>query len=296
MSHFVPFEIKYCRVKLCLYNCILMNSKLLGMIVAIMASFIGTSHAALVGSLLIDGSTLPTDNTENQTYGPISSRGSSGGGNLNTRGNVVGDIHVLAGHTVGANGYNGASLSNFSFVSQYNDLNRYGGNNGGLITWDYDFSTELSGVTIGSGNGETSYKLSVDYTNRRTDTNATAAFYISVSGNGLTIDTTDIRTLTIGTGDEHVGHSTAGNSNFGQVINLETGSANGIVEADITPFIAAAQSGGGAVRLAYLESGYLGDIRIQNESGIISSINVPEPSSTLLAAFASLGLWTRRRK
>ena len=233
------------------------------------------AQATLVGSLHY-GSNADTNSFDRLSG--LATR--TGDGNLDTRGTVAGEIRFLAGTSLGTGSYAGAKFDSYSFVCHFKDLNRYGGSGsgGGLITWDYD----LTGVA-----NEGAFKLAIDFTNRSTAQDT--QFYISYNnGSTLSLDTTDIST--------NASHgATAVVSDTGkytQIANL-TGAA-GTMAIDLTAIITTAQANGGKVRLAYVDNNYLGDVRFQNESGIVTTI--PEPATLgLVAVFGGGVLFIRRR-
>ena len=247
-------------------------------VVLSIAMLAANSHATLIGSLHINAN---QDTNGVDRLSVFTTRTSNG--NEDTRGTVKGNIGLLAGAGVGSGAgpvYAGANLLSYSGVSQFNDLNRYAGSapGGGLITWDYD----LSGVA-----SEGAFKLMLDFTNRSTanDTH----FYISYNnGSSLTLDTTDVST-------NAVHGATAVVSDAGKYTQIATlTGAAGTMSIDLTSIITTAQVNGGLVRLAYVDNNYLGDVRFQNESGIVTTI--PEPATLgMVGVFGAAVLFIRRR-
>jgi hypothetical protein len=233
----------------------------------------GIAHATLVGSLHYG---VNDDTNGVDRLSGLATRTSDG--DADTRGTVQGEIKFLAGTSLGTGGYAGATFDSYSGVCHFRDLNRYAGSAGGLITFDYD----LTGVV-----NEGVFKLALDFTYRSTVNDT--QFYISYSnGSTLTLDTTDISTTPSHGATAIVGDT----SKYTQIATL-TG-ASGTMEIDLTSIITTAQANGGGVRLAYVDNNYLGDVRFQNESGIVTTI--PEPATLgLVGLFGVATLFIRRR-
>lgn len=244
-------------------------------IVAAVAMLAASSYATLIGSLHIN---VNQDTNGVDRLSGFTTRTSNG--NADTQGTVMGNVRFLAGAALGAGSYTGANLLTYSGVTQYNDLNRYAGSGpgGGLITWDYD----LSGVV-----SEGAFKLLLDFTNRVNVNDS--QFYISYNdGSSLTLDATDV--------SANAAHgATAVVSDAGKYTQIATlTGAAGTMEVDLTSIITTAQANGGSVRLAYVDNNFNGDVRFQNESGIVTTI--PEPATLgLVALFGGGVLFIRRR-
>jgi len=244
-------------------------------VLATVAMLASTTQATLIGSLHLEDGQDITAGVD--TFSGLNTRTSNG--NTDTRGTVQGKVNFLAGASIGTGGYAGAKFPIYSFVTQYNDMNRYGGSGpgGGLVTFDYD----LSGVV-----NEGVFKLVLDFTNRTTAHDS--QFYISYNnGSSLTLDTTDVSTNAAHGASAIVSDT----SLYTQIANLTA--ASGTMEVDLTSIITTAQSNGGLVRLAYVENNYLGDIRLQNESGIVTTI--PEPATLGLISMFGAGVLIVRR-
>ncbi|WOO43408.1 PEP-CTERM sorting domain-containing protein [Rubellicoccus peritrichatus] len=205
------------------------------------------------------------------------------GGNVDTRGAVAGDVGLLAGTVMGSGGYTGLNFANFSFTSNYTNMNRFGGAGGAFITWDFDFSTYLAGKTIGTGAGESSFAVDVNYAGRREGAGGNdGVFYISFNnGSGLTLDTTLVTDMTPGDGATAVMNA----SNYTSIGTIPGGTGSGSASYDITSFLA--DSTDGRVRVAYFDDSFSAAISVQNASGIVETINIPEPAT--VSGFFAVG-------
>lgn len=248
-----------------------------------------SASAELVGSFLINGSTLPADVDNEQFIDGFNTRTSDG--NVNTRGVVAGDIGILGGTVIGTSGYDGVSLSSFSVNAQYKDLTRFGGGDSGLVTFDYDLSGFLSGVTAGNAAGESQFSIYADYLNRRAETGLTGDFYLSYNDveSGLALDTDGVADIAPGDVDAQVAVTTE----YTIAGSLIDGTNNGTISFDITSHIAASDDG--LIRVAYIDNGFRGGITFQNNSGINRTVVVPEPGSMLLVGAGGL-MWAARRR
>ncbi len=230
-----------------------------------------------------------TSTGEAQSHSGIATR--TVGGVVETRGSIAGTVSVMAGHEAGTSSYNGTDIRTFSGVSQYNNFNRFGGVIGddgaaaGLIVWDYDLSGYLGGLTVGTGAGETQFSLDLDYTSRGPQT---GNWYVSYTGDGLTRDTTDITTQSVGgtaSGLANIALATD-TSLYKSILSLSDGS--GLASVDLTSELASIAAGDGLLRVAYLDSNFRGDILLQGVSGLVATVSaIPEPSS--LAGLSLLG-------
>ncbi len=241
--------------------------------------------AGLIASLQPENSI--TDAFDQQSIGAVPTRVLSG--DPQTLAAVGGTLSIMGGQEVGTGGgtvYPGFDLRSFAQNTLIADLNRFGSpTQGGLVVWDYDLSGYLAGVSVGSGAGQSSFTLDLDYSDRRSEAVA-AEWYISYNGGGLALDTTDITAFA-------VSGSASGASNaalvtdaakFNPLVSL-SGSTAGTESIDITADLATIAAGDGLVRIAYLEGGFLGDIRLRNASGIVETVNpVPEPSGLIVLA------------
>lgn len=244
-----------------------------------------SAQTTLAGSFLLEGGTgtdLPSFVEPARTAS----------GNLDTRGAVAGDVGGLAGNPIIV-GYNGIDYSNFSFITVFRDMNRFGGALGGLLTWDFDFSTFLSGKTIGTGAGESSFAVDLDYSDRRADA-LQGVFYISTNGSGLTLDETLMTSLNPGDGVTVVGDA----AEYAQIGTLPANVQAGTANFDITSFLA--NSSDGKVRIAYLDNSFRGSIGFQNMSGIVETVNIPEPATVsgffAVGALAFVVVYRSRRR
>jgi len=258
------------------------------------AMLAASAHAELVGSLQTP---LTAGATDQQTYTSVTR---TSGGNLDTQGVVEGTINIMNGQEVGVPdaAWLGLDVAPYSFVTQYNDLNRYGNDfAGGLISWDFDLGSYLTGKTVGNGVGETQFSLNVDFTNRRTSGGYNGLWYVSYNGGGLTLDTTDITTMAVGaqlSGTNNF-NLVSNTSLYDQVLSLAANAGSGVVSVDLTSQLSTIAAGDGLIRIAYLEREFKGDIRLQNESGLIAIV-VPEPSTlSLFGLLGCAGLFFRNR-
>ncbi|MGC6427786.1 MAG: PEP-CTERM sorting domain-containing protein [Akkermansiaceae bacterium] len=249
--------------------------------------------AILVGSFHAPTNVDPVDQQS------VSTVTRTTGGNADTNGAVAGTINIMAGQEVGNPAdYPGIDVRTFSAVTQYNDLKRFGGDgSGGLITWDYDFSTYFSGKTIGNSNGDSQISLELGYSNRRTSSGNNGIWYISYNGGGLTLDTTDVTTHTVSSSTSGAENGTlvADANLYKEVLTLTANTGSGAHSVDLTADFANLVAGDGLVRIAYLETEFQGDIRVNDMSGIVETVVVPEPSSALLLLISSLAFLIRRR-
>ena len=270
------------------------SKKLTHAAVVISSTFLaGSVQGALVASLLPESLSL----TDQQSISGVATRTTTG--NLDTRGEVAGTISLMSGHEVGTSSYNGIDASGFSSSVNYQELNRFlSATAGGLIVWDFDLSGALSGTTIGAGLGESSFALNVEYSGRRTSSGSDGLWFVSYNGGGLSLDTSDITSHT-------VGGTTSGSENFNLVSNaalyqnvlaLPANAGAGSFSVPLTAEIAAIAAGDGLVRIAYLEREFRGDIIIENESGIVETVNVPEPGSLVHVGFGVVAGFARRRR
>ncbi|QHI70118.1 hypothetical protein [Tichowtungia aerotolerans] len=181
------------------------------------------------------------------------------GGDVSTCGRIEGDFSLLAGHTVGQDGYNGADIqTRYSAATTLHDLGRYDNIEGrGIAVWDFNFSGIVSNA----------WELKVDFKDRRASDTIPDEWYISFSGLGRTLDTTDITTLAPGAGQGLLSDV----SKYIKIGELPVGVAAGIYTWDLTEIIEAAQANGGTVRLVYSCAGYHDNINLLNDSGLIAT-------------------------
>ena len=254
-------------------------------VVAVLAAT-GLSRAELVGSFQFQGEPTP-DGVE--SFSDLVTRTTSG--NAGTQGAVAGTIDAVAGSTLSA--YGGIIGTRYSGGSAFFDINRYGGL-GGLVAYDYDFSTYLSTHTAGTAIGQYTYALDIDLSNREGSGGADLAFLISYSdGSGLSLDTSDI--VLLGAGNNSAFDSLAADTS--KYVAIGTNPANtesAVYSWDITSLIAASTDG--KIRVLFHDDGeYKGDIVVNNASGIASTEVVPEPAVMGLVAFVAFGAIASRR-
>ena len=255
------------------------------------------SAATLVGSVL---SALSTPaGTDQQSYSGIATRVSDG--NLDTRGAVGGTLTVMSGQEVGNSSYNGIDSAQFSTSSRFNELNRFGADasndRGGLLTYDFDLSTYLGLVTVGTAIGESSFTLDINYQGRRA-AGFDGDWYISYNGAGLTLDTTNITTHTISgftSGTQNADLVTTA-ANYKPVMTLAANTTADSLSVDITSDIATIAAGDGLIRLAYIEREFRGDITLSGASGIVETVVVPEPSASALLLLGLGCILSRRSR
>lgn len=259
----------------------------------VVASFFGIASSSYGATLIGSLHAQTVETLDQQSFSGVPTRTSTG--DADTIGTVAGSISIMSGQEIGTSSYNGIDLRPFTGVTQYSELNRFASSTaGGLILWDFNLSTALSGISVGSAAGESSFSLDVEFQGRATAQDG--LWFISYNGGGLTLDNTDITTHTIS-------GATSGNENFDLVSDtalyspiLSLTTATGDESVDLTSQISDIASGDGLIRIAYLERNFRGDILLLGESGIVQTVNVPEPSSSLLMALAALGLTARRRR
>lgn len=265
---------------------VLSSGVLLGIAVA-------TNAATLVGSF---HAPTTVDHTAVQSF---SSTTRTSDGNANTQGSVAGTITAIGGHQVGDSSYAGLNLSTFSGNSSFVDLDRFSNDDkGGLITWDFDLSTYLSGKTIGTAAGNSMFSLDVDFSGRRSGGVREGLWYISYTGGGLTLDTTDITTHAgVGSASGTANAALVTNTSaYVQVLALGADTVSGTESVDLTSHLALIAAGDGQIRIAYREREFRGDINFLNSTGLVENIAVPEPSSALLLGLGGLSLILRRKK
>ncbi|MDF7824617.1 hypothetical protein P4B35_11385 [Pontiellaceae bacterium B12227] len=215
------------------------------------AELVGSLHLpanmAAVGKVLQSTNNIPTRTSD---------------GNGNTRGTVEGAFSAQAGALIGAGTnpvYTGFGLKTFSATTQLLNTDRFGGGVGGGFVWDFD----LSGTVTNA------WELKVEFDKRDGDgSTRDAKWYISFTGLGRTLDTTDVTTLAPGDGIEALITDT---SKYIYIGNLPTTVA-GTNTWDLTEIIEAAQTeGAGLVRVVLKENSYLDDIHFRNDSGLIAT-------------------------
>ena len=256
-------------------------------VVAVLATT-GLSRAELVGSFLFQGEPTP-DGVE--SFSDIVTRTTSG--NAGTQGAVAGTVDAVAGSVLGAGSYGGIIGTRYSGASAFFDVNRYG-TLGGLVAYDYDFSTYLSTHAAGTAIGQYTYALDIDLSNRAASDGADLAFLISYSnGSGLSLDTSDI--VLLGAGNNSAFDSLAADTS--KYVAIGTNPANtesAVYSWDITSLIAASTDG--KIRVLFHDDGeYKGDIVVNNASGIASTEVIPEPATMGLVSLVALAaLFVRR--
>ncbi len=230
-----------------------MNKKLLS-VIAVLTITSAIASAELVGSLHLPTG-IDTGKILQSTNG-IPTRTS--GGNGNTRGTVEGTFSGQAGTLIGAGGYTGFGLKTFSANTQILNTDRYGGGVGGGFVWDFD----LSGTVTNA------WELNVDF-ERTGGSVRDAEWYISFTGLGRTLDTTDVTTLAPGDGIEAL---ITDKTKYVYLGNLGDGVLSGTNTWDLTEIIEAAQAeGAGLVRVVLKENSYQRNITFFNDSGLIAT-------------------------
>lgn len=263
------------------------------------ALFVSSANATLVGSLHMRDNQANT--TDQQSYSGLATRTTDG--MTVTRGAVAGTISIMGGHELGNSSYTGVDISSYSSVCNFNDLHRYGANEsnkrGGLVVWDFDLSTYLSGKTVGVAEGNSMFSLDVAWkknTNSAGDPNTTGDFYISYNGDGLSLDAGDITTHTI-SGD------TSGKENYSLVTTATAyapvttlAMTEGTASIDLTSKFSTIAAGDGKIRIAFIQENFYDSLQVQNASGIVETIAIPEPATLgMIALFGGGVLFIRRR-
>ena len=160
--------------------------KILGIIT--LAAFSATlAGAELVGSLQLDTS---INSNDVDSISGLATR--TGNGNANTRGTVEGAFSLQTAYTNGfVSGtvtYGAVDIATFSGTTRFRDMDRFaGGPPTGILVWDFDLSGQSA---------TNAWVFKVDCDARRTGDPVPDEWYISFSGLGRTLDTTDVTTLT----------------------------------------------------------------------------------------------------
>ncbi|MEA2068517.1 MAG: hypothetical protein U9P12_04890 [Verrucomicrobiota bacterium] len=199
-------------------------------------------------------------------------------GNANTRGTVQGDLSLLAGATTGVDDYVGIGISgSWMAATRIGDYNRRASATaeaGGASVYDFD----VSGISSNA------WEMKIDYSNRRT-TCEESGLYISFTGLGRTLDTTDVTNLSVGTAGTLVSDPTK----YVKIGSLPAATESGIHVWDLTEIIEAAQSNGGLVRVVYTDNGYKDATTWMNDTGLIatdSTTGTPVEVSSLTTLLA----------
>lgn len=220
--------------------------------VALSATF---ASAELVASLHLPANGMDTGKVLQSTNG-IPTRTSTGNGN--TLGTVAGMFSAQAGTLIGVGSYTGFGLKTFGGTTEIQQTDRYGGGVGGGFVWDFD----LSGTTANA------WELNVDF-ERTGGAVRDAEWYISFTGLGRTLDTTDVTTLVPGDGIEAL---ITDATKYVYLGNLGDGVLSGINTWDLTEIIEAVQAeGAGLVRVVLKENSYKRNIKFLNDSGLIAA-------------------------
>jgi hypothetical protein len=231
----------------------MMNKKLLS-IIAVLTITSAIASAELVGSLHLPTG-MDTGKVLQSTNG-IPTRTSPG--DANTRGTVAGTFSGQAGVLIGAGDYTGFGLKTYSGSTEIQQTDRYAGGVGGGYVWDFD----LSGTVTNA------WELNVDF-ERAGGTVRDAEWYISFTGLGRTLDTTDVTTLAPGSGIEAL---ITDISKYVYLGNLGDGVVSGTNTWDLTEIIEAAQAeGAGLVRIVLKENSFKRNIKFLNDSGLIAA-------------------------
>lgn len=263
------------------------NSKIMSTGLLIGLASMTQGAAVLVGAFGYNSSgTADVTDAQSAIVGPTRTLGS--GNNVGTFGVVAGSLGVFGGGEVGVSGYTGIDTQSFGVGSNFRDMNRFGGVNGGLITFDYDFSTYLASNAAGTGAGQFSYSVEGNYEARSATNAQTAQWFISYNGGGNTLDTTLVTAIAVGGADELVA---AGN--YTSLGTIPANVASGSFNFDVTSIVAASTDG--VIRVAYFDNTFDGQINFR-DAGVFANASVPEPSSAALLGLGGLALILRRKK
>ena len=256
-----------------------MKVKVLGMIVSLALSSL-VANATLVGSLH-----TPYGQTTSGSDWLTGIHTRTASGDANTRGSVQGDLSLLAGATTGVDDYIGISIAGAwmagTKIGHYSRRASDTTEAGGASVYDFD----VSGISSNA------WEIKIDYTGRRT-TCKESGLYISFTGLGRTLDTTDVTTLSVGTAGTLVSDPTK----YVKIGNLPADTESGIHVWDLTEIIEAAQSNGGLVRVVYTDHSYKDYAQWNNETGLIAAETttgipvVVSPLTTLLSDEFSSGV------
>ena len=246
--------------------------------------------AVLVGAFGYNSNGTDVANVQSAVIG--ATRTSGNGNNAGTFGVVAGSLGVFGGGEVGVSTYTGVDTGSFGVGSNFSDMNRFGGANGSLITFDYDLGSYLSSNPAGGSGGEFTYTVEGSYEGRRTGSGAQAGtFYISYNNGGAqTLDTTLVTAIAINGADDLV----AVTSNYTSIGAITSGSGSGTFNFDVTSHMAASTDG--VIRIAYFDDSFSARIHFRDAAGIVANESVPEPSSTALLGLGGLALILRRKK
>ena len=241
-----------------------------------------------VGAFAYDSAgTADVTNAQSAVVG--ATRSSAGNGNnAGTFAAVAGSLGVFGGGTIGVSGYTGIDTASFGQGSNFRDMNRFGSVNGGLLTFDYDFSTYLAANPAGNGAGQFNYSVEGDYAARSATNALTGQWFISYNGGGNTLDNTLVTAIGIDGADELVA-----NGNYTSLGTIPAATASGSFNFDVTSIVAASTDG--VIRVAYFDNSFDGQIDLRN-AGVFANEAVPEPSSAALLGLGGLALILRRKK
>jgi len=249
-----------------------MKDKVLGIIVSLALSPL-VANATLVGSFH-----TPYGQTTSGSDWLTGIHTRTASGNADTRGTVQGDLSLLAGATTGVDDYVGIGIGgawmDATKIGQYSRRASDTTEAGGASVYDFD----VSGISSDA------WEMKIDYTGRRSDCKE-SGLYISFTGLGRTLDTTDVTTLSVGTGGTLVSDP----AKYVKIGSLPANTASGIYVWDLTAIIEAAQSNGGLVRVVYTDHSYKDYTQWNNDTGLIateSTTGTPVAVSSLATLFA----------